>query len=430
MEVYMVLHDGAISAGLLYLRLHRALKEGIEAGRYPPLSQLPKENELAQMHRLSRVTVRKALALLEEEGLLVRVRGRGTFVAQRRAVVPTASAPANAIPQSASGSIAALTPYNVDPFVRSGMLTDLRPFLEASTRLHRDDFIPELLERFTFDGRIVGLPIGFGATVAYVNLDLCGALGELPCEDSWTWDDLEQSARKSARFDADGRLVQRYCTTLPWPVCVWMAGGECVNAMRDRFLLDSTEAIQGLKYYHRLSRYCGIHGFAGDHRVAFQEGRLPVLFATRVPDEQLRRLPFRWRLLPVPKGQVNATWVFMHGYGMLRSAFDPQAEWRTLEERVVQELSLGQSEQAEHCPASRRLLETIIPSSDDIHERVCRLHVGELAHARYVHTPCRAEPLETILQMIDHLANDEEWPGDAVVREAVRKANAELRAQE
>lgn len=310
------------------------------------------------------------------------------------------------------------------------MLTDLRPFLEASTRLRREDFIPELLERFTFDGRIVGLPIGFGATVAHVNLDLCGALGELPCEDAWTWEDLEQSARNCARFDADGRLVQRYCATLPWPVCIWMAGGDCINATRDRFLLDSASAIRGLKYFQRLSRYCGSRVFGGDHRVAFHEGRLPILFATRTPDEQLRKLPFRWRLLPLPRGLTRATWVFMHGYGMLRSAFDPRAEWCLLEERVVQELSLSQNAQAEHCPASRRLLETVIPSSDDIHERVCRLHAGELAHARFVHTPYRAESLETILQMIARLENETEWPGDEVVRDVVAKANAELAAQD
>lgn len=60
-----------------------ALSAAIAAGTYPPASRLPSEERLATTLRVSRVTVREALRVLEERGLIQRRHGRGTFVAER-----------------------------------------------------------------------------------------------------------------------------------------------------------------------------------------------------------------------------------------------------------------------------------------------------------------------------------------------------------
>lgn len=66
----------------LYYQLQELLKEQIESGVWKPGDSLPSEPELARAFQVSRVVVRQALAILEDDRQIVRIRGRGTFVAQ------------------------------------------------------------------------------------------------------------------------------------------------------------------------------------------------------------------------------------------------------------------------------------------------------------------------------------------------------------
>lgn len=67
----------------LYYQLASLLREKIISGQYAPNDQIPTETDLVKDYGLSRITVRQALASLEEEDLIVRARGRGTFVTDR-----------------------------------------------------------------------------------------------------------------------------------------------------------------------------------------------------------------------------------------------------------------------------------------------------------------------------------------------------------
>lgn len=77
----------------LYQQLKLLLADRIKRGEWKPGELIPGEHELQAIHRLSRTTVRQALQELEREGFVTRHRGRGTFVAQPRAVPEPAGAP-------------------------------------------------------------------------------------------------------------------------------------------------------------------------------------------------------------------------------------------------------------------------------------------------------------------------------------------------
>ncbi len=68
----------------LYQQLMQRLRSEIGAGEYAAGARIPSEQELTQRYGVSRVTVRKALSELTQDGLLVRRQGKGTFVAGKR----------------------------------------------------------------------------------------------------------------------------------------------------------------------------------------------------------------------------------------------------------------------------------------------------------------------------------------------------------
>ena len=67
----------------LYQQLQRAIREAIHTHVLAPDDALPAERQIAAELSVSRITVRKAIDGLVEEGLLVRRQGSGNFVCSR-----------------------------------------------------------------------------------------------------------------------------------------------------------------------------------------------------------------------------------------------------------------------------------------------------------------------------------------------------------
>lgn len=70
----------------LYLQLADILRTEIVNGVLKENEKLLTEMELGEKYKVSRITVRKALEILEEEELLIRKQGLGTFVTGKRLV--------------------------------------------------------------------------------------------------------------------------------------------------------------------------------------------------------------------------------------------------------------------------------------------------------------------------------------------------------
>lgn len=66
----------------LYLQIADQIRTDIRAGVLAPGACLGSHQALAEAHKVSLITIRKALKLLSDEGLLVLQQGKGTFVSQ------------------------------------------------------------------------------------------------------------------------------------------------------------------------------------------------------------------------------------------------------------------------------------------------------------------------------------------------------------
>ncbi len=67
-----------------YVEIYNSLFSDIVNGVYPQGECLPGEIALAQKYNVSRNTLRQAMAILCEDGLLVRSRGKGTLVVEKK----------------------------------------------------------------------------------------------------------------------------------------------------------------------------------------------------------------------------------------------------------------------------------------------------------------------------------------------------------
>lgn len=67
-----------------YARVKAHILDRIGAGEWGPSDRVPSENELVREFGVARMTVNRAVRELTQEGFLTRVKGGGTYVADRR----------------------------------------------------------------------------------------------------------------------------------------------------------------------------------------------------------------------------------------------------------------------------------------------------------------------------------------------------------
>lgn len=142
----------------LYQQVMHGIRGQIEAGAFPPGTQIPTEHELAGEYNVGRVTVRRAIEELVSEGLLTKQQGRGTFVKAPKLVrkvqfgsdvqsFSTACRGDGLVP-SATLVARYRTPAGTDAAGFLGMPSGSE--LLVVERLRRADDIPVLLDRSYF----------------------------------------------------------------------------------------------------------------------------------------------------------------------------------------------------------------------------------------------------------------------------------------
>ncbi|MGA2842515.1 MAG: histidine utilization repressor [Steroidobacteraceae bacterium] len=69
----------------LYLKVKRHILDNIGSGKWATSTRVPSENDIVKSFGVSRMTANRALRELRDEGVLVRIAGVGSFVADRHA---------------------------------------------------------------------------------------------------------------------------------------------------------------------------------------------------------------------------------------------------------------------------------------------------------------------------------------------------------
>jgi GntR family transcriptional regulator len=152
---------GEVSA---YRRLASDLRQAISAGRYPAGQRLPTEAELVTATGLGRQTVRRAFQELVTEGVIYRVRGRGTF-----------AVPGDSRYLRSFGSVADLMALSLDTELQVVEPMHVLASVELAQRLEVDD---DTVMAMSFQRLHDGVPFCF--TRVHLPMPLGRRLRELP----------------------------------------------------------------------------------------------------------------------------------------------------------------------------------------------------------------------------------------------------------
>lgn len=128
-----------------YYKVYAVLQRRIREGEWAAGAPMPTEEEFARAFRVSRVTVRKALAMLQDERLVTREQGRGTFA------LPVPKRPART---SFAGFLENVRDFERDTRVRVLSFARVALAAEVAEALSQHAGAPGLrIERVRGDGR-------------------------------------------------------------------------------------------------------------------------------------------------------------------------------------------------------------------------------------------------------------------------------------
>ena len=68
----------------LYLQVESDIRNAITLKKYKPGEKLPTETELSNQYQVSKITIRKPMEKLSDDGLVQKVQGKGTFISYQK----------------------------------------------------------------------------------------------------------------------------------------------------------------------------------------------------------------------------------------------------------------------------------------------------------------------------------------------------------
>lgn len=152
----------------LYTQVRENLRERILDGTYPPHAQLPAESELGNIFGVSRITVRQALGDLEREGIIIKIPGKGSYVAKPKAYQQLTQLEGFAEAMSRRG-------YTIRNLVTSHKIVDATPQVAQRLQLPAGALVSEIkrirhLDREPVSLEVTYLPTNIGERLRHEDL--------------------------------------------------------------------------------------------------------------------------------------------------------------------------------------------------------------------------------------------------------------------
>ncbi len=221
-------------------------------------------------------------------------------------------------------------------FAQQGVLVPLDEYM-AKSGVKKEDFIPTLINAFTYEGKVYGIPKDFNTLGLFYNKDMFAAKGLAEPTDDWTWDDLKAAA--VALSDPANNIYGLGVPNDPgrFPIFVFQNGGKIMKDDFSDTLLDSPEAIAAAEFYtgFRADKSGALPADVGEgwQGTAFGKGNFAMVYegGWLIPylREQFPNTKYGVVTPPAgPKGEGNL--VFTVAYVIAKNSKNPEAAWEVI----------------------------------------------------------------------------------------------------
>ncbi|MBI1295013.1 extracellular solute-binding protein [bacterium] len=230
------------------------------------------------------------------------------------------------------------------PYVARDAIEFLDPYLAESDLIDLDDYYPQALAAFRWEGKLACMPQNLSSPVLYYNKDLFDAAGVDYPRDDWTWNDFAAvAAAVSQDSDGDG-VTDIYGLGMEASIVrlapfLWMNGGDIVDnpAAPTTLTLDSAESREALAWFVALQT---------EHRVVpdavaeeaesslsrFVNGRLAMIMESRRATPEFRLISsFDWDVAGLPQGKQRASVLHADAYCIAAAGRHKDAAWTFVE---------------------------------------------------------------------------------------------------
>ena len=229
-------------------------------------------------------------------------------------------------------------------FAARGALEPIEDRFESSTAFEPDDFYPQALDAFRYDGRLVCLPQNVSSLVVYYNRDLFEQAGVAEPEPGWTWGEMVAKAIELTRDeDGDGNVDQYGLGVEPTLIriapFVWSNGGELVDDVRrpTRFTLDTPAAQEAMQAFFDLRQLHLVVPTeeeieSEDDETRFLNGRTAMVLSSRRATPAFRTITaFDWDVAALPRHERQAGILHSDAYCLTAASEEKDAAWRFME---------------------------------------------------------------------------------------------------
>ena len=244
-----------------------------------------------------------------------------------------------------------VSPAHLEPYVASGHVLDLTPYVKADPTFNIGDYFPNNFEDFTFtgegnslkaarfgQGRLYAFPRDYNCNILFYNRDHFDALGLAYPTENWTWDDLLKAAQKlTIDFDGDGVIDQwGFFGAQPGALAA-VNGGEMVDAANrvstysprpgDTAMFDAVTFCSDLIHKYKVVPPPAAQ-LEGD---AFVTGKASMIIEGVWEIRNFNRSKSLWDIVPIPtdvKGRVRGSDAAGTGHCIYSRTKAPEAAWR------------------------------------------------------------------------------------------------------